>query len=100
MKGASAYSFCPFQFSQEYQKGYEAGVRQHQIELKYQSQLLKKEIRPQYCEVGMIHETDPEHIWYLDEPYKILISDVKIIPKENVVYDKKTRLHRVKQNGL
>ena len=59
-----------------------------------------KGIRPQYCEVGMMHETDPEHIWYLDEPCKILISDVKIIPKENVVYDKKTRLHRVKQNGL
>jgi len=41
-----------------------------------------KGIRPKYCEVGMISETDPEHIWYLDEPGKILISDVKIIPKE------------------
>ena len=46
-------------------------------------------IRPQYCEVGMIHESDTEYIWYLDEPCKILISEVKIIPKENVTYDKK-----------
>lgn len=46
-------------------------------------------IRPQYCESGMISETDPEYIWYFNEPCKILISDVKIIPKENVTYDKK-----------
>ena len=59
-----------------------------------------KGIRPQYCEVGMIHESDPEHIWYLDEPCKILISDVKIIPKENVEYDKKSRLYRVRQSCL
>ena len=52
-------------------------------------------IKPQYCEVGMISETDKDHIWYLNEPCKILISDVKIIPKENVVYDKKSRLHIV-----
>lgn len=52
-------------------------------------------IKPQYCEVGMISETDKDYIWYLSEPCKILISDVKIIPKENVVYDKKSRLHIV-----
>ena len=52
-------------------------------------------IKPQYCEVGMISETDKDYIWYLNEPCKILISDVKIIPKENVVYDKKSRLHIV-----
>ena len=52
-------------------------------------------IKPQYCEVGMISETDKDYIWYLYEPCKILISDVKIIPKENVVYDKKSRLHIV-----
>jgi len=52
-------------------------------------------IRPQYCEVGMISETDKDHIWYLDEPCKILISEVKIIPKKNVIYDKKRRLYRV-----
>jgi len=53
-------------------------------------------INPQFCEVGMISETDPEYIWYLDEPCKILISEVKIIPKENVVFDKKSRILRVK----
>jgi hypothetical protein len=52
-------------------------------------------IKPQYCEVGMISETDKDYIWYLNEPCKILISDVKMIPKENVVYDKKSRLHIV-----
>jgi hypothetical protein len=55
------------------------------------------DIKPQYCEVGMIHESDPEHIWYLNEPCKILISDVKIIPTENVTYDKKTKLYIVKK---
>jgi hypothetical protein len=59
-----------------------------------------KGIKPQYCEVGMISETDPEYIWYLDEPCKILISDVKIIEKENVIFDKKSRLIRVRQNEL
>jgi hypothetical protein len=54
------------------------------------------DIKPQYCEVGMIHESDPEHIWYLNEPCKILLSDVKIIPTENVTYDKKTKLYIVK----
>ena len=59
-----------------------------------------KGINPKYCEVGMISETDPEYIWYFDEPCKILISEVKIIPKENVIFDKKTRLIRVRQNEL
>lgn len=59
-----------------------------------------KGIKPQYCEVGMISETDPEHIWYLDEPCKILISEVKIIDKENVIFDKKSRLIMVRQNEL
>ena len=49
-------------------------------------------IKPKYCEVGMISETDPEHIWYLDEPCKILISEVKIIDKKNVRFNKKTRI--------
>lgn len=59
-----------------------------------------KGIKPEYCEVGMISETDPEYIWYLDEPCKILISEVKIIDKENVILDKKGRLIRVRQNEL
>lgn len=57
-----------------------------------------KGIRPQYCEVGMISENDPDYIWYLDEPCKILISEVKIIDKENVIYDKKRRLHIIKNH--
>lgn len=55
-------------------------------------------IKPQRCEVGMISETDPEYIWYLNEPCKILISEVKIIPKENVTYDKKTNSYFVQQS--
>lgn len=54
-------------------------------------------INPEYCEAGMISETDPDYIWYLDEPCKISISEVKIIDKENVVFDKKMRLYLVKQ---
>ena len=52
-------------------------------------------IKPQYCEIGMIHETDKEHIWYLGEPCKILISEVKIIPKENVFYDLKSKSYKI-----
>jgi hypothetical protein len=54
-------------------------------------------IREQYCEAGMISETDKDYIWYLDEPCKVLISEVKIIPKENVIYNKKSRIHEVKK---
>lgn len=56
-----------------------------------------KGIRPEYCEVGMIHETDPNYIWYLDEPCKILINEVKIIPKENVIGYAKNGLIKVKK---
>jgi hypothetical protein len=45
-------------------------------------------IRPEYCEVGMISESDPYYIWYLDEPCKILVSEVKIIDKDKVVVQK------------
>jgi hypothetical protein len=46
-------------------------------------------IKPEFCEVGIISETDPEYIWYLHEPCKILISEVKIIPEERIVFEKK-----------
>jgi hypothetical protein len=36
-----------------------------------------KGIKPQYCEIGMILEMDPEYIQYLDEPAKIAISELK-----------------------
>jgi hypothetical protein len=55
-------------------------------------------IRPQYCEAGCIPETDPDYIWYYNEPCKILISEVKIIPEEQVHYDKKSRSYIVKPN--
>jgi hypothetical protein len=54
-------------------------------------------INPKYCEIGMISETDKDYIWYLDEPCKILISEVKIIDKKNVLYDKKIRSYFVKK---
>ena len=52
-------------------------------------------IKPEYCESGIIHESDKDYIWYLNEPCKVLISDVKIIPKEKVYYDKKNRCNKV-----
>ncbi len=52
-------------------------------------------IKKEYCEVGMIHETDPKYIWYLDDPCKILITEVKIIPKERVTYDRKKQAYLV-----
>jgi len=55
-------------------------------------------IKPKYCEVGMISETDPSYIWYLYEPCKILISDVKIIPKIQVVFDRKSNEYIVKES--
>ena len=45
-------------------------------------------ISPKYCEAGMISESDPDYIWYLDEPCKILVSEVKIIDKDKVVVQK------------
>jgi hypothetical protein len=56
-------------------------------------------INKKYCEAGIIHKSDTEHIWYLDEPCKILISEVKIIDKENVFYNKKSRSHEVKKTN-
>lgn len=57
-------------------------------------------IKQDYCESGIINESDPDYIWYLNEPCKILISEVKIIPKENVTYDKKSRSYLVQQSCL
>ena len=56
-----------------------------------------KGMNPKYCEVGMINETDKEHIWYMYEPCKILISEVKIIPNENVFFNKKTQTGEIKK---
>lgn len=56
-------------------------------------------IKYNVCERGMIHPTDLEHIWYLDEPCKILISEVKIIPDENVEYNFKKRIGYIKNKS-
>lgn len=55
-------------------------------------------INPNYCESGIISDTDPLYIWYYNEPCKILISDVKIISSEDVIYDQKNKIHKVKNN--
>lgn len=52
-------------------------------------------IKPKYCEAGVVMENDPDHIWFLAEPCKILKSEVKIIPKEFVHFDKKTNCYLV-----
>jgi hypothetical protein len=54
-------------------------------------------IKPQYCEAGFVMENDEEYIYYLNEPCKILRSEVKIISNENVIYDKKSKNYIVKQ---
>ena len=54
-------------------------------------------IKPEYCEVGMIHESDPDYIWYMNEPCKILISEVKIIDKDMVSFNKKTGICSIKK---
>ena len=49
-------------------------------------------INKNFCEVGVIVG---EYIMYLDEPCKILLSEVKIIDDQNVVFDKKSRMYIV-----
>jgi hypothetical protein len=56
-----------------------------------------KGINPKYCEAGIFLKNDPNYIYYYYGPCKILISEVKIIPKENVFYNKKIRCYEVKQ---
>lgn len=53
-------------------------------------------IKKEYCEAGMISETDPEYIWYYNEPCKILISEVTIIPEDRVYYGTKSRSYCLK----
>lgn len=54
------------------------------------------DINDKYCEVGIISESDPEYIWYLNEPCKVLITDVNIINKEDVIFDNKTKCYIIK----
>lgn len=55
-----------------------------------------KGINPKYCEVGTTLSSDPNYIYYLDEPCKVLINDVKIVNRNNVEFDKKNRLWKIK----
>ncbi len=55
-----------------------------------------KDINKKYCEIGFLVDSDPNYIHYLYEPCKILISEVIIISKENVFFDKKNKIYRVK----
>ena len=57
-----------------------------------------KNIKPEFCERGFIKDSDKDYIYFLDEPCKILISEVKIIPEENIVYDEKTKISRLINN--
>ncbi len=52
-----------------------------------------KGVNPKYCEVGTLLDSDPDCIFYLNEPCKVLLTEVKIIPKELVVYDRKKNLY-------
>jgi len=45
-------------------------------------------IKKDFCVAGIILESDPQYILFLNEPCKILISDVKIIDSKKVILEK------------
>jgi hypothetical protein len=55
-----------------------------------------KGMNKNYCEAGIISESDKNYIYYLDEPCKILISEVEIIDKSRIILQK-NGLIKVKQ---
>jgi hypothetical protein len=55
-----------------------------------------KGINKNYCEAGLILDRDKDYIYYLDEPCKILISEVEIIDKSRIILQK-NGLIKVKQ---
>jgi hypothetical protein len=55
-----------------------------------------KGMNKNYCEVGIISESEKDYIYYLDEPCKILISEVEIIDKSRIILQK-NGLIKVKQ---
>jgi len=55
-----------------------------------------KGINKNYCEAGIILDRDKDYIYYLDEPCKILISEVEIIDKSRIILQK-NGLIKVKQ---
>jgi hypothetical protein len=59
-------------------------------ELKYKSVFFQPHgIDPTFCEVGVIYHDEPEYVYHVSEPYKILVREVKIIPSEKVQRDNK-----------
>lgn len=56
-----------------------------------------KKINNKYCEVGFIPEIDKVHVYYLNEPCKEPLKDVKIIEEEKVYFDNKTKKYKVRQ---
>lgn len=54
-------------------------------------------INPEFVEVGTIHPSDPDYIYYVNEPCKVLIDDVKVIPEDMVEYDKKLKGYVIKK---
>ena len=46
-------------------------------------------IKPDYCEVGLIYEDEPDYVYFVSEPCRILLTEVKIIPEGNVTRDTK-----------
>ena len=59
-----------------------------------------KVLKPEYCEIGMIEEENPTHVYYLDEPCKMPIDEIDIIEKDFVGYDKKKKLYYIKDELL
>jgi len=57
------------------------------------------DINPKYCEVGYLVENDPGYIYYMEEPCKILISEVTIIDMERVIHDKNLGVYKLKTEG-
>ena len=57
-------------------------------------------INEEYCEVGTVLDSDPDYIHYLQEPCKILKSEVTIINKENVFYHKKSKTNKIMRKLL
>jgi hypothetical protein len=55
-----------------------------------------KGMNKNYCEAGLILDRDKDYIYYLDEPCKVLISEVEIIDKSRIVLQK-NGLIKVKQ---
>lgn len=55
-------------------------------------------IKKEYVEPGIIVKDELEYIHYMKEPAKILITEVKIIPEEQVYFDKKEKLFKIKHN--